>query len=74
MQGYEQNFIPEPKYSIIDDHAPFLQAGIPAVDIIDFDYPYWHTTSDTIDKISADSLEAVGATLQEWIIQRSNAP
>jgi hypothetical protein len=37
------------------------------VDIIDFDYPYWHTTSDTLDKISADSLEIVGKTLLAWL-------
>ena len=72
--GYEQNFIPEPKYSILDDHTPFLQAGIPAIDIIDFDYPYWHTTNDTVDKVSAESLAAVGNTLQEWIIRRSDLP
>jgi Zn-dependent M28 family amino/carboxypeptidase len=72
--GYEATFIPEPKYSILDDHTPFLQAGIPAIDIIDFDYPYWHTTSDTIDKVSAESLEIVGKTLKEWIARRSNTP
>jgi glutaminyl-peptide cyclotransferase len=72
--GYEQNFIAEPKYSMLDDHTPFLQAGIPAVDIIDFEYPYWHTTSDTVDKVSADSLEAVGATIYAWIAQRSSTP
>jgi glutaminyl-peptide cyclotransferase len=72
--GYQQNFIPEPKYSMLDDHTPFLQAGIPAVDIIDFDYPYYHTTNDTVDKVSADSLEAVGATLYAWIAQRSSTP
>lgn len=68
--GYRQ-FIPSEKYSILDDHTPFLQAGVPAVDIIDFDYPYWHTTQDTIDKISAESLEAVGATLLVWLSQTS---
>lgn len=72
--GYEQSFIPEPKYSMLDDHTPFLQAGIPAIDIIDFDYPYWHTTDDTVDKVSAESLEAVGRTLQEWIARRSKTP
>ena len=72
--GYEQSFIPEPKYSILDDHTPFLQAGIPAVDIIDFDYPYWHTTNDTVDKVSAESLRVVGTTLQEWITRRSKSP
>lgn len=72
--GYGQSFIATPKYAMIDDHSPFLRAGIPAVDIIDFDYPYWHTTADTVDKVSAQSLEAVGRTLQEWIARRSQAP
>jgi Zn-dependent M28 family amino/carboxypeptidase len=69
--GYEQFFIPELKYSILDDHTPFLEAGIPAVDIIDFDYPHYHTTHDTPDKVSAQSLEAVGRTLWTWITQQS---
>lgn len=66
--GYEEQFISEGKYSLIDDHTPFLNAGIPAVDIIDFDYPYWHTTADTTDKVSPDSLEIVGKTLWAWIV------
>jgi glutaminyl-peptide cyclotransferase len=65
--GYSQ-FIPLPKYHILDDHVPFLDAGIRAVDIIDFDYPYWHTTEDTVDKVSAESLEAVGETLRVWLL------
>lgn len=64
--GYPQ-FVDQPGYSLIDDHTPFLQAGIPAVDIIDFDYPYWHTTQDRMDKVSAASLQAVGSTLLRWI-------
>ena len=60
-------FINTPKYSIIDDHLPFLRIGVPAVDIIDFDYPHWHTISDTIDKVSAESLEQVGRTLEHWL-------
>ncbi len=60
-------FIPQYKYQMLDDHIPFLQLGIPAVDIIDFDYPYWHTTGDTADKVSAESLQAVGQTLQYWL-------
>jgi Zn-dependent M28 family amino/carboxypeptidase len=64
--GYEQ-FIPSVKYRMLDDHIPFIQQGIPAVDIIDFDYPYWHTSQDTLDKVSAESLEAVGVTLIRWI-------
>ena len=66
--GYDTVFISEYKYSMIDDHTPFLRAGIPAIDIIDFDYPYWHTIQDTPDKVSATSLQAVGETLQAWIM------
>jgi len=69
--GYGSNFIAQYKYSMEDDHTPFLEAGIPAVDIIDFDYPYWHTTADTPDKVSAASLEAVGSTLWTWITQQT---
>lgn len=65
--GYEAYFIPQYKYTIIDDHLPFAQRGIPAVDIIDFDYPYWHTTQDTANKVSAASLQRVGHTLQVWL-------
>jgi glutaminyl-peptide cyclotransferase len=65
--GYGEWIINELGYSIIDDHTPFLEAGIPAVDMIDFDYPYWHTTQDTLDKISADSLERIGRTLEVWL-------
>ena len=45
---------------IEDDHLPFLDAKIPCVDIIDFNYPPWHTDGDTLDKISAASLEKIG--------------
>jgi Zn-dependent M28 family amino/carboxypeptidase len=65
--GYSDIFIPEYKYKIIDDHIPFLRAGIPAVDIIDFDYPYWHTTEDTPDKVSPESLAIIGNTLLHWL-------
>ena len=65
--GYGQEFIPQYKFSMLDDHTPFLQAGIPAVDVIDFDYPYWHTTQDTLDKVSAKSLKVVGDTLLKWL-------
>ena len=58
--GYEKQFIPEYKWAMTDDHTPFLQKGILAVDLIDFDYPYWHTTQDTRDKVAPASLERVG--------------
>jgi len=60
--GYEE-FVAEERYSIIDDDTPFLDVGTPAVDIIDFDYPFWHTTEDTCDEISAESLQRVGRVM-----------
>jgi Zn-dependent M28 family amino/carboxypeptidase len=68
--GYADKFINQEKFSMLDDHTPFLEAGIPAVDIIDFDYPYWHTTQDTPDKVSAESLQTVGKTLWTWIVEK----
>ena len=65
--GYKNYFLQTGKYSMIDDHTPFLEAGIPAVDIIDFDYPFWHTSADTPDKVSPESLQIVGETLRIWI-------
>ena len=55
-------FVPE-STPIEDDHLPFLRAGVPAVDIIDLDYPDWHKPGDTLDKVSAQSLQAVGDVL-----------
>jgi len=62
--GYEAQFVAEYRHSIIDDHLPFLYHDIPAIDIIDFDYPYWHTSQDTEDKVSPESLERVGRVLE----------
>jgi len=72
--GYEGKFISEYKHSMLDDHTPFLEAGLPAIDIIDFDYLYWHTIQDTPDKVSAESLEIVGKTLWTWVTQQSAQP
>ncbi len=65
--GYGNRIIPEYRYAILDDHIPFAQKGIPAVLMIDFDYPYWHTLQDTPDKVSVESLEAVGRTVEVWL-------
>jgi Zn-dependent M28 family amino/carboxypeptidase len=46
---------------VLDDHVPLIERGIPAADLIDFDYPWWHTVSDTPDKCSAESLGRIGA-------------
>lgn len=65
--GYADHFIPQTRWSMADDHTPFLKRGIRAVDIIDFDYPPWHTTEDTSDRVSAASLERVGRVLETWL-------
>ena len=57
--GYAQHFL-EDITPIEDDHLPFLEAGVAAVDIIDLDYPAWHTAQDTIENVSAKSLQIVG--------------
>lgn len=61
--------------SMYDDHVPFIEKGIQAIDIIDFEYPgadnsYWHTHEDTPDKCSTESLEAVGNTVLSWLYQQ----
>jgi glutaminyl-peptide cyclotransferase len=58
-------FIDSVRHSVIDDHLPLSAGGVPTVDIIDFDYPYWHTDQDTPDKCSAQSLANVGRILTE---------
>ncbi len=60
-------FYNEDKWTIIDDHLPFIEQNIPAADLIDFDYPYWHTVEDTCDKLSADSLYKVGRVMELWL-------
>jgi hypothetical protein len=65
--GYGAHFIAEHRYQIYDDHTAFLQAGMNAALIIDFDYPYWHTVDDTLDKISVDSLQRVGDVLERLL-------
>ncbi|NOX55864.1 MAG: M28 family peptidase [Planctomycetes bacterium] len=63
-----REFIPKLKYEVSDDHLPLNQiAGIPTCDIIDFDYPYWHTTRDVPTACSGASLVKVGRVLIEWI-------
>lgn len=64
--GYSRYFIQD-EISIDDDHMPFLEAGVGAVDLIDFDYEPWHEDSDTLDKISLYSLEVVGRVIHEVV-------
>lgn len=59
------SFVREPGQAVMDDHIPFLEKGIPVVDIIDLDYKYWHTLEDTPDKCSPHSMGEVGRTVME---------
>lgn len=65
-----RSFHPDPRHTVYDDHIPFLQAGVPAVDIIDFDYRAWHTHLDLPDQVSPESLAEV-ARVALWIVYRS---
>jgi hypothetical protein len=66
--GHAEQIVALPRYAMLDDHRPFLEAGIPAALLIDFDYPYWHTLADTPDKVSAESLQVIGDTLLAWLM------
>jgi len=58
--GHGNLFIPAPRHTLTDDHISLQARGIRAIDVVDFDYLYWHTPDDTPDKVSAHSLRAVG--------------
>jgi len=60
--GYGREF-PKDEIDISDDHIPYLRASVPAVDLIDFDYPCWHMACDTLEQVSAHSLKIVGDTV-----------
>lgn len=66
--GYRANF-PSEETTIDDDHMPFVRAGIPAIDIIDLDYPAWHTAQDDLDRVSARSLQIVGEVVLDALPQ-----
>jgi Zn-dependent M28 family amino/carboxypeptidase len=68
--GYQSHFFGR-DLEVSDDHIPFVKRGVPSVDLIDFTYgynvAYWHTTEDTIDKLSPRSLQIVGSVVLETI-------
>src|SRR6266436_30938 len=66
--GYSNVFVNE-SLPTEDDHIIFLKRGVPAVDVIDFDIPYWHTVEDTLDKVSAKSLAITGGVFLESVKQ-----
>ncbi|MFN3420437.1 MAG: M28 family peptidase [Armatimonadota bacterium] len=69
--GYARYFFQPPTLTILDDHVPLNEiAGIPTANIIDFDYPYWHTLQDTPDKCSPQTLAIVGKTVLQWLMSQ----
>ena len=61
------NFYVFSKFAVDDDHVPLNAAGIPAIDIIDFDYPHWHKLTDVPENCSGESLEQVARVLTVWL-------
>jgi glutaminyl-peptide cyclotransferase len=68
--GYQSHFFGRTN-EVGDDHLPFMKRGVPSADLIDFSYGYndvfWHTTQDTVDKLSPKSLQIVGSVLLETV-------
>mgnify|MGYP001560754955 CR=1 FL=1 len=62
--GYSSTFVSQ-ETAIEDDHLPFLNRGVAATDVIDLERPYWHTTADTLDKVSPRTLALVGHVFLE---------
>lgn len=63
-----REFVPRPGPEVLDDHINLHDiAGIPTIDLIYFDYPYWHTEDDTPERCSADSLAKVGWVIHQWL-------
>jgi hypothetical protein len=68
--GYSRYFIPRlASEAIIDDHIPLLDAGLRVIDVIDFNFPYHHTPQDTLDKVSAQSLQIVGDVATGLVVE-----
>ncbi|MEN0112022.1 MAG: M28 family peptidase, partial [Planctomycetota bacterium] len=70
-----REFVPGVRHRVEDDHVALRRyGGIAAIDVIDFDYPHWHTTRDTPERCSGESLAKVGWVVWEWLLQRAAAP
>lgn len=72
--GHGRTFVDRVRFTISDDHLPINDAGVPCIDLIDFDYGPWHTADDTPDKCSAESLQSVGDVVAEVVYRENNAP
>ena len=65
--GASRTFPDDAQGTILDDHVPFLQRGVPSIDLIDFDFSCWHELCDDLDVVSERSLDATGETVLELI-------
>ena len=65
--GNARHFPPTTTGPVLDDHVPFIRAGVPAIDLIDFDFACWHRTCDNLSAVSPRSLDATGETVLELL-------
>jgi hypothetical protein len=65
--GVGRVFPPRRQEAILDDHVPFIRAGVPSIDLIDFDFDCFHRTCDDLSRLSVRSLDAVGETVLELL-------
>jgi glutaminyl-peptide cyclotransferase len=65
--GNARHFPPATTGAVVDDHVPFIRAGVPSIDLIDFDFPCWHRTCDDMSAVSMKSVDATGETVLELL-------
>jgi glutaminyl-peptide cyclotransferase len=65
--GVGKHFPPGVRGSILDDHIPFIQQGVPSIDLIDFDFPCWHKRCDDLSRVSERSLDATGEAVHRFV-------
>jgi len=72
LLGFSQFFTNQDGYWLIDDHRPFLDIGIPSIDLIDFDYSEWHKTTDDLSHVSSASIAIVSDVVLYWLSLKAN--
>ena len=65
--GFVRHFPVREQGAVLDDHVPFIRAGVPAIDLIDFDFDCWHMRCDNLTAVSPQSLDAVGETMTAFL-------
>jgi glutaminyl-peptide cyclotransferase len=66
--GNARHFPVQGQGAVLDDHVPFIRAGVPAIDLIDFDFPCWHRTCDDLTAVSPRSLDVAGETMMAFLL------